>query len=240
MVLPITWGRMFVHLERIQNNTPKLPELVMQSLISAIESGQIQVGQDLPSERDLAEKLGVGRGSLRECLAILEFLGAIENRGYRKAVVREADYIRKAISFIQISVQPDTQDDFNEFRKVNEMAIAAFACQRATQADLNAIAATIDRMAAHPDDYMADVEFHDALAVASHNTMLAGTIHLVNTMIANLRNQYFELPGFARAALESHQAIYEAVKKRDVPTAQQEMKRHLEIVDEFRARYLMD
>lgn len=229
-----------MQLQKIQNNMPKLPELVMQSLIKAIENGQIQVGQDLPSERDLAEKLGVGRGSLRECLAILEFLGAIENRGYRKAVVREADYIRKAISFIQISVQADTQDDFNEFRKVNEMAIAALACERATEADLAAIAATLDRMEKHPDDYMADVDFHDALAVASHNTMLAGTIHLVNSMIADLRNRYFDLPDFARTALESHRAIYEAVKARNVPVAQQEMKHHLEIVDEFRARYLVN
>ena len=226
-----------MHLQKIQNNMPKLPELVMQSLIEAIEGGQIQVGQDLPSERDLAEKLGVGRGSLRECLAILEFLGAIENRGYRKAVVREADYIRKAISFIQISVQADTQDDFNEFRKVNEMAIAAFACERATEEDLAAIAATLERMEKRPDDYMADVEFHDALAVASHNTMLAGTIHLVNSMIADLRNRYFDLPDFAQTALESHQAIYEAVKARNIPVAQQAMKHHLEIVDEFRTRY---
>ena len=226
-----------MQLQKIQNNTPKLPELVMQSLITAIENGQIQVGQDLPSERDLAEKLGVGRGSLRECLAILEFLGAIENRGYRKAVVREADYIRKALSFIQISVQADTQDDFNEFRKINEMAIAALACERATEGDLAAIASALVRMQKTPGDSSADVDFHDALAIASHNTMLAGTIHLVNTMIADLRNRYMEYPDFAQIALDSHQAIYDAVKARDAETARMEMKKHLEIVDQFRANY---
>ena len=173
-----------MHLQKIQNSNPKLPQLVSQALIDAIESGQIQVGQELPSERDLAETLGVSRGALRECLAILEFLGAIENRGYRKAVVREADYIRKALSFIQISVQADTQDDFNEFRKINEMAIAALACERATEGDLAAIASALVRMQKTPGDSSADVDFHDALAIASHNTMLAGTIHLVNTMIA--------------------------------------------------------
>ena len=70
-----------MELQKIQTNTTKLPQLVMRSLIDAIEKGYIQVGKELPSERELAEKLGVGRGSLRECLAILEFLGAIENRG---------------------------------------------------------------------------------------------------------------------------------------------------------------
>ena len=206
-------------------------------MIDAMEAGQIQVGQELPSERDLAETLGVGRGSLRECLAILEFLGAIDKSGYRKIVVRGADYIRKVMSFIQVSVQADTQDEFNEFRKVNEMAIAAFACERATEEDLAAIEATLVRMETNPDDYLADVDFHDALATASHNTMLVGTIHLVNSMIADLHNRYFSLPNFAQAALESHKAIYAAVKAKDAETAQLEMKKHLEIVDQFRANY---
>jgi len=229
-----------MQLQKIQNNAPKLPALVMQSLINAIEIGQIQVGKELPSERELAEKLGVGRGSLRECLAILEFLGAIENQGYRKAVVREADYIRKALCFIQISVKSDTQDDFNEFRKINEMAIVALACERANEEDLTALKKALERMEQYPDDYTADVDFHDALAVASHNTMLAGTIHLVNSMIADLRTRYVDLPDFVQVALASHQAIYQAVKNRDAETAQREMKHHLEIVDEFRAKYMAD
>ena len=114
-----------MHLQKIQNNNPKLPQLVSQALIDAIESGQIQVGQELPSERDLAETLGVSRGALRECLAILEFLGAIEKQGYRKIVLRGADYIRKVMSFIQVSVQADKQDEFNEFRKVNGVSYRA-------------------------------------------------------------------------------------------------------------------
>lgn len=226
-----------MQLQKIQQSNPKLPQLVSQTLIDAIESGQIQVGQELPSERDLAETLGVGRGSLRECLAILEFLGAIEKRGYRKIVIRGADYIRKVMSFIQVSVQADTQDEFNEFRKVNEMAIAAFACERATPEDLAAIEATIVRMETDPEDYLADVDFHDALATASHNTMLVGTIHLVNSMIADLHNRYIDLPNFAQTALASHKAIFEAVKAKDAEAARLEMKKHLEIVSVFRGQY---
>ena len=188
-----------MQLEKIQSVSPKVPELVMQALICAIEKGQIQVGKELPSERDLAEQLGVGRGSLRECLAILEFLGAIESRGYRKAVVREADYIRKAISFIRISHESDTQKDFNEFRKINEMAIVELACQRATEADLEAVHKTLVRMeACLEDSTQADVDFHDAMAVASHNPMLAATIHLVNSMIADLRTRFFTILTFLR------------------------------------------
>ena len=132
-----------MQLEKIQHTLPKIPELVMQTLITAIDRGDVKVGQELPSERDLAEMLGVGRGSLRECLAILEFLGAIENRGNRKVVIRDADYIQRAISFVRVSNKPNIQEDFSEFRRINEVAIAGLASQRATEADLAALAEAV-------------------------------------------------------------------------------------------------
>lgn len=226
-----------MQLEKIQTNQPKVPELVMQSLIAAIDSGSISVGGELPSERDLAETLGVGRGSLRECLAILEFLGAIEIRGNRKIVIRDADYIQKAISFVRVSNQADMQEDFNEFRRISEVAIVGLACQRATEEDLKTLEGILKDLEAAPGDYMNDVRFHDALAVASHNMMLAATIHLVTSMIAEIRIRFFGRPDYQRRSMESHTAIYEAVRDRDVERAKREMVKHLEIVEEFAQKY---
>lgn len=226
-----------MQLQKIQHAAPKVPELVMQSLIGALESGEIQVGAELPSERDLAEHLGIGRGSLRECLAILEFLGAIENTGSRKRVTRDADYIRRAASFMRISNQMDTMEDFNEFRRVNEEAIVALACQRATKQDLAEIAAAMARLEENPEDPMGDVAFHAALAVASHNVMLAATIHLVNSMIADVRRMFFKKPNYISRSQQSHRAIFEAVRNGDAETARREMQLHLDIVEEFSQRY---
>ena len=217
-----------MQLEKIQYNQPKVPELVMQSLISAIDKGDISVGGELPSERDLAETLGVGRGSLRECLAILEFLGAVENRGNRKIVTRDADYIQKAMSFVR---------DFNEFRRLSEVAIVGLACERATAEDLRTLEGILRDLEAAPGDYMNDVRFHDALAVASHNMMLAATIHLVTSMIAEIRIRFFGRPDYQRRSMESHIAIYEAVKAHDAERAKREMKLHLDIVEEFAQKY---
>lgn len=226
-----------MQMEKIQHTSPKIPELVMQALIAAIENGHICVGGELPPERELAETLGVGRGSLRECLAILEFLGAIESRGNRKVVARGADYIQKAISFVRVSNQTDIQQDFNEFRRVNEVAIVGLACERATEEDLAAIREAVQMLAEAPDDYMNDVRFHDALAVASHNVMLAATIHLVNSMIAEIRTRFFGRPDYQQRTQESHNAIYEAVRDRDVARAQREMELHLKIVEDFSKKY---
>ena len=226
-----------MQLQKIQYDAPKIPELVMQALIEAIESGHIRVGEELPSERDLAETLGVGRGSLRECLAILEFLGAIQIRSNRKVVVRDADYIQKAISFVRISNKMDPQADFTEFRRVNEVAIVELACARATEEDLTAIYKAIEHLEAEPDNYMWDVEFHDALAVASHNAMLAATMHLVNSMIADIRERFLGRPNYQQVTHQSHCAIYEAVKARDPVRARKEMESHLAIVEDFARKY---
>lgn len=86
-----------MQLDKIQNTSPKIPELIMQSLIGAIEAGHIHVGEELPSERELAESLGVGRGSLRECLAILEFLGAIESRGNGRSCCAMRTLFKKSV-----------------------------------------------------------------------------------------------------------------------------------------------
>ena len=207
-----------MQLEKIQHTLPKIPELVMQTLITAIDQGDVKVGQELPSERDLAEMLGVGRGSLRECLAILEFLGAIENRGNRKVVIRDADYIQRSISFVRVSNKPNIQEDFGEFRRINEVAIAGLASQRATEEDLAALAEAVRMLESDPDDYMND-------------------LRLVNSMIADIRVRFFGRPDYQRRSQESHIAIYEAVRDRDEERAKREMDLHLKIVEDFARKY---
>ena len=224
-------------LEKIQNTSPKVPELVMQALISAMESGTIQLGDVLPSERDLAETLGIGRGSLRECLAVLEFLGTIESRGNRKAVIRDAEYIRKVISLVRLSSQNNIQEDFNEFRRINEVAIVELACKNATEEDLEALQRALESMEREPLNHVYEIEFHDALAVASHNVMLSAMMRLVNSMIVEIRERFMDRPDYLRITHESHKAIYEAVRDRDVTRAKREMKNHLLIPKRYYREY---
>lgn len=222
-----------MHLEKIQNEAPKLPELVMQSLIRAIEDGHIQVGEPLPSERDLAESLGVGRGSLRECLAILDFLGAIETTGNRKKVVRDAYYIQRAITFMDLCCRIDSQEVLMDFRLVNESHIAELACERATEEDFAALREGLRLLDERPWDIAGEIAFHEALANASHNEVLAATLNLFTSMITDFRSRFYKLPDYVTQAQESHQAIYDAVYARDARRARYEIYRHLNIAQNF-------
>lgn len=222
-----------MQLEKIQNTAPKIPELVMQALLSAMESGQIRVGEELPAERDLAVMLGIGRGSLRECLAILEYLDILEPRGKRKVVVKDAHYFRKAVSFVRLSDQQDTLRDSVEFRRVNEVAIVELACERATEADLDRLNGSLLRLEKDLYDYAADTEFHKDLARASHNAIFAATIDLFTVMISQVRLRYYTLPNYYERTLESHRRIYLAIQDRDKQRAREEMMKHLDLIYDF-------
>ena len=94
--------------EKIQNNGPKVPELVMDSLLKAMEAGTIRVGEELPPERDLAEALGISRNSLRECLSIMSFMGIVENRGNRKILVKnDLDSTNSIYHFLYVLINED-------------------------------------------------------------------------------------------------------------------------------------
>ena len=219
--------------EKIQNNGPKVPELVMDSLLKAMEAGTIRVGEELPPDRDLAEALGISRNSLRECLAIMSFMGIVENRGNRKILVKNADRFRKARSLIDLSYSQDTFEDFMEFRRTNEREIARLACIRATEEDLERLRNSVERLEADATDFEADVDFHVNLAYASHNTIFAAMLNYVNSLILELRMRFFEREEYHGKTAEAHRRIYEAVKARDEELAVYEMGRHLKIIENY-------
>jgi GntR family transcriptional repressor for pyruvate dehydrogenase complex len=222
-----------VQFEKIQNTAPKMPELVMAAILRAIEGGQLKIGDDLPSERDLSELLGVGRGSLRESLAVLEFLGVVATRGNRKAVVRDASYVRNAMSFLRLSDDAGTLADFLEFRRINETAIARMACRNASRWDISRLGAALAALEREPQNNAVHQSFHEELASASHNAALSVVMAMVNTMMTELRQRNSEKPGYMPSTLEDHREIYEAVAARDEDRAEKAMLAHLQNIAEF-------
>ena len=92
-------------------------------------------------------------------------------------------------------------------------------------------------MAERPWDAKAEIAFHESLAAASHNEVLAATLNLFISMITDFRSRFYTLPDYVARAQESHQAIYEAVRDRDSCRARYEIERHLQIAQEFVDQY---
>ncbi len=221
--------------EKIKQVAPKVSELVMHSILKAIDSGAIEPGGDLLAERDLATELGVGRGSLRECLAVLEFMGVIESRGNRKVVVKTSESARKAVSFIRLCDQDDADSAFGEFRRFLETAVATLACERGTTEDFRALRDRVGELEQDLTDACADREFHAALARASHNAMFAALHDIADARLSGLRVRFFRMPGNPEKALACDRAICQAVSARDKRAAKREMDGYLRAIDAFAA-----
>lgn len=213
--------------EKIKNTAPKVSELVMQAILDAVDAGTIKLNEDLLPERELALALDVSRGSLRESLAILEFLGVIESRANRKVVVKTSEYLQNVLDLVHLSKTFDAVKDFVAFRRANECAIIELACDNATKEDLAKMARCVQRMEQDPSDGEADPEFHMTLALASRNALFATTSRMIGSLMMDLRLSFLAKPGYYQKTLAEHRAIYEAVARRDKKAAKRVMRQHL-------------
>jgi GntR family transcriptional repressor for pyruvate dehydrogenase complex len=210
-----------------------------------VREGEWRAAMRLPSERTLAESLGVSRSTVREAIQRLVSAGLLETRPGSGIYVLQRQRPALSAPWVQLlDSQPPMRTETLEFRLVFECAAARFAAQRSTDAELEHLAAILSRMRAaviaHDVDTEAgtDAEFHTALTAAAHNRMLE---QFYATVIAMLRehitaNTFDATVNNANAAaqaamrLAQHESIYFAVRNRNPDAAQQAMFAHIDFV----------
>ena len=166
-------------------------EEVMRKVETALLDGTWPAGTRLPAERVLAETYGVARKTVREATQRLAARGLLQSR--RGAGVFVTEQLRSGIASPWrqlVADHPALREDILEFRRVLEGATAYFAALRADTQDLRRIRALLDQLerARGRDDKQAeadaDAKLHEAIALASHNTMF---LHLHTSVIGMLR-----------------------------------------------------
>jgi GntR family transcriptional repressor for pyruvate dehydrogenase complex len=203
------------------------------SLAVAIErhivAGRLQDGDRLPAERDLAARLGVSRGSLREALEQLEVRGVIERRRGRGTTVIDAtlstsaDQLADAFSDAP-GTGPGTQDalDALDVRACLEPSIAARAARRATSADLALLEAAlreVEQASGHDDFAVRDKTFHRTIAHITHNPLLVRMIDRTRDVLDLSRREQRYDPTARALANEEHRAIFHAIVQHDPAAA---------------------
>src|SRR6478735_7810422 len=168
----------------------RLSDVVSGQIRELISNGTLLPGQRLPAERDLAEQLNVSRPSLREALIRLE------SDGFIRAVAR-GGFVVSDVTAPLVSVplatllehHPGASADVLELRHGLETLSTAYAAERATDADLERIAAAFDALqaaAAEPKRTRIaekDAAFHLAIADATHNVALAHVMHGLHELV---------------------------------------------------------
>jgi DNA-binding FadR family transcriptional regulator len=209
----------------------RLYERVAQQIGELIGSGEFPPGHRLPGERDLAKTLGVSRPVVREAMIALEIVGLVEVRTGSGAYVRDPAPGPTA----SVSTGNSPSDILNA-RWLIEGEIAALAAEKATEADLETIAATVVEMQREHDSgrpwSAADLGFHIAIANATGNAALAGVVERLwqeqhAGPVFSLLSDRVRLGENWAATLAGHQAILVALRARKGPKAKAAMRAHL-------------
>lgn len=218
---------------------------VVDSIVEQIESlilnGILRDGARLPSERDLAEQMGVSRPKIREALKLLEDSDLILVRHGEGTFV--APLIGSAMSPALIALYSRHQNaflDYLEFRTEQESFAASLAATRATKADKEILARIMTQMenAQEANDMKAsqvsDIQFHSAIIDASHNALL---VHTMSSIYALTQQNLFYNRSFLRSIdgtgdqlQAQHREIFDAINAGDAERAEKAARDHIAFV----------
>ncbi len=221
------------------------PEKLSQSVVRQIEGlilrGILRPGERLPSERDLAERLGVSRPSLREAVAELQEAGLLTTKA--SAGIYVAEVLGSAFSPALIrlfAAHDEAVNDYLAFRRDMEALAAERAARAGSDTDLKVIGAIFAKMeAAHQkrdpaDEARLDAEFHMAIIEASHNVimlhMMRSIFDLLRQGVFYNRQVIFRQKTTRGTLLDQHRAIRDALLARDPAAARAAVERHLDFV----------
>lgn len=226
----------------------RLSQQVIVQLCQLMQSGRIEPGDRLPSERDLAEQLAVSRPCLREALRALELSGLIESRHGGGTYVR--DFGEPGVFsplVLMLGMTEDLAGDLGEVRKIFEPAVAMRAAVRADTEDLAVIAEVLERQSKVLDSggplrqlLPLDREFHALIARASHNQVAVRMVQLINQLVHEGLGRVSASLTRSLLAHQRHCEIADAVVGHDPRRAHAAMLRHLEEVEDQIVRELIE
>ena len=217
-------------------------DAVVQQIERLIVSGVLKGGQKLPSEREMAELMGVSRPKLRDAIKVLEERGLVTVRHGDGTFVARLTAAALTPAMIELlSRHRSAFYDYLEFRREVEGFASFAAAQRATEADreiLRGLIAEMERAHADADttrEAELDTEFHIAVVDAAHNSMLiqvmASIYELMSRRMFHNRRFLYELPDARDALLDQHRAIADAVIGGDPERAARAAEEHIDFVE---------
>jgi GntR family transcriptional repressor for pyruvate dehydrogenase complex len=207
--------------------------------------GSIRSGDRLIPERELALQLGVSRPIVREALRALSMMGVVEIRGRVGTIVRQPDVSVLGDFFaFAMAQQADIVDDVMQARIAIEVQAIRLACRHATTSDLERIAAAVDRIEATVHDSeeggRADFEFHTALVRASRSETLMQLYAAMSTLLMRSHLERRGVvggdPATKQYLVEDHARIFQALVSHDENRADQVLRNHFSIGDEYRRK----
>lgn len=227
----------------------ELTSRTLADILSFIQKRAYDPGERLPSERELSERFGVGRGVVREALSVLEnlrYLTRRPNSGVFLTATPERVSLETLSLFSElgISLTTDKLLEALEVRRIVEVQAVQLACQRRTDEDLAVLQDIVERFevsigggsggdsdvapgGAEESTADLDYDFHMAIFNAAHNTVLTQMVHPFYLMSAHRRATFFADKTRSKASNRQHRELLDAIRRRDEAAAQRIMGEHI-------------
>ena len=192
---------------------------VVDGLKEYIMNGDIQVGDKLPTERELCQEFGVGRGTVREAVRTLQALGFVEmvpGKGSfvasKEVVVMDVIQVRSVIEplAVKLAVNHAADQDKEALKEIHQQTLAAVAA----------------------GDFIklgkCDEAFHALIMECSKNKMLISINRQITDYLKNFRGRTFRIPNNVQNIVPAHSNILKAFLDGDAERAEACMEKHME------------
>jgi GntR family transcriptional repressor for pyruvate dehydrogenase complex len=216
------------------------PQMVAEQIIKKIETGQLSPRSRLPSQRDLAQQLGVGRSSIREAINALVMLG------YLEVIQGKGTYIRQRVpqtdptmEKLDAALAAGSIFDLMEARLLLESKSASLAAQRAEKPHIRKLQKTIAHLKTNDREYTlfleADMAFHKAVAEATGNVVICEMTKLILEKLvlhhSSLKTRRLSAK-YRNTSIDTAAKVVECIQHQDGINASQWMEKHLNSITE--------
>jgi GntR family transcriptional regulator, transcriptional repressor for pyruvate dehydrogenase complex len=212
----------------------RVPEEIVQQIRGFIASGELRPGDQLPSERELAERFQVSRASIREALTAMQVMGLLERSRTGGGLAARGNHVWFTIAPLSTFLATRSHIiEQIEVRRMIEPEMGRLAAERASSEDIQRMEQCLLDMQADidigGDGSEADAAFHASIAATTNNELLTRIVQLVGDAIREQR-EVLQTPQGAQASLQEHREILDAIRSRDGEAASDRTRHHIDTV----------
>ncbi|MBQ9663632.1 MAG: FadR family transcriptional regulator [Oscillospiraceae bacterium] len=214
-----------------QHKELSLSERVAEQISDLIKEQNIGVGDKLPNEFELAERLNVGRGTIREAVKLLVARNCLEiRRGKGTFVTEKIGQVNDPLGFEYITDKIKLAEELYEVRVHLEPWIASLAAKRIQEDEKQELRqrceAVEEKISNGLDHCLEDIAFHHYIASCTHNNVLSELLSIVTYSVQIFTR--FKDPDMLQSTVELHRATMEAICSNDTKGAKANMLKHIE------------
>ena len=211
----------------------RVAEGVAEQIRMLMLEGTFPPGEPLPGERQLAERFGVSRGSIRDAFRTLETIGLLVTRHGQGTFPQELDVDRLVAPLASVlSYRRDMQDELLDVRRMFEPAVARVAATRVTEADLADLQRILEaqrkKLKNGRSAIVEDTAFHQVLARATGNRVIVSIRATLNDLLVESRKLTLQQKGRPRKSIIGHEAVVAALRQGDADAAAEAMRAHID------------